>query len=400
MNRPSSTPMAFHNVIFNKATFTRPDGSLGGLIGTIVDITERKRAEAETQEALQELERLYRIMSRESWQALQREVGPTGYQFDQTDVVPAEDFWTPAIKLAVERRALVPPATDQPIAVAPLAVHGEVIGALGVQDDPQHPLSPDDLALVEAVSEQVALALESARLFEQTQTALARTGALYEASRAVTAARDRTAIAEALVGHIDRTGLDRIVVALIVGTAEGQTLVEVQGVWDRAGQEQRFLGNRFTPIQIPLLAELGPRDILLVDDFATSTQVDETTRATFKYLGVRSAAILPISTGERVVGWLFLETTATTRRFTEEEMRPYMALVGQAAVVLESQRLLAETERRARREQLIREITTKIRASTDLDTILNTAVRELTINLGVSRTFVHLGVGPASEDQR
>lgn len=34
-----------HEVIFHKAIFHRPDGSLGGLVGTMVDITERKRAE-------------------------------------------------------------------------------------------------------------------------------------------------------------------------------------------------------------------------------------------------------------------------------------------------------------------------------------------------------------------
>jgi GAF domain-containing protein len=53
--------------------------------------------------------------------------------------------------------------------VTPLSVRGEVIGALGVYDDPQQPLKTEDLALLEAVSEQVALALESTRLFEQTQ---------------------------------------------------------------------------------------------------------------------------------------------------------------------------------------------------------------------------------------
>ncbi|OGP78998.1 MAG: hypothetical protein A2Z26_00385 [Deltaproteobacteria bacterium RBG_16_66_15] len=34
-----------HAVIFNKATFLNPDGSLGGLVGSVLDITDRKRAE-------------------------------------------------------------------------------------------------------------------------------------------------------------------------------------------------------------------------------------------------------------------------------------------------------------------------------------------------------------------
>ncbi|MBW4614959.1 MAG: PAS domain S-box protein [Desmonostoc vinosum HA7617-LM4] len=35
-----------HNVIFYKATFSKADGSLGGLVGVILDISERKRTEA------------------------------------------------------------------------------------------------------------------------------------------------------------------------------------------------------------------------------------------------------------------------------------------------------------------------------------------------------------------
>ncbi len=34
-----------HNVVFNKAPFFNPDGSLGGLVGSVFDITERKRME-------------------------------------------------------------------------------------------------------------------------------------------------------------------------------------------------------------------------------------------------------------------------------------------------------------------------------------------------------------------
>ncbi|NIV31374.1 MAG: GAF domain-containing protein, partial [Anaerolineae bacterium] len=67
---------------------------------------------------------------------------------------------------------ILPAADDQSLAVAPLNVRGgELIGVLGVQADPEHPLSPEDMALIESVSEQVAQALEGARLMDEQQRA-------------------------------------------------------------------------------------------------------------------------------------------------------------------------------------------------------------------------------------
>lgn len=45
-----------HDVIIHKATFTQIDGSLGGLVGVSVDITERKKAEEALRKAHDELE--------------------------------------------------------------------------------------------------------------------------------------------------------------------------------------------------------------------------------------------------------------------------------------------------------------------------------------------------------
>ena len=46
------------NVIFHKATFENPNGKVGGLIGAILDITERKKAEKEKDYIIAKLEKL------------------------------------------------------------------------------------------------------------------------------------------------------------------------------------------------------------------------------------------------------------------------------------------------------------------------------------------------------
>jgi len=62
----------------------------------------------------------------------------------------------------------------------------------------------------------------------------------------------------------------------------------------------------------------------------------------------------------------------------------------QLAQTVENLRLFENTQQRAGREQLTREITDKMRAAPDVETIINTEVKVLSEALGVSRTYVKL----------
>jgi PAS domain S-box-containing protein len=146
---------------------------LEGLCGQIAIAIESTRLRQETEEYLQELEHITRIMSRQGWETFWDRSGPVGYLFNRSAVVPAVDVWTPEVGQAAAQQSFAPPISDsQPVAVAPLKVRsGELIGVLGVQDDPDNPLSHEDLALVESVSQQLAQALEGARLLDEEQRA-------------------------------------------------------------------------------------------------------------------------------------------------------------------------------------------------------------------------------------
>jgi GAF domain-containing protein len=60
-------------------------------------------------------------------------------------------------------------------------------------------------------------------------------------------------------------------------------------------------------------------------------------------------------------------------------------LIDQLEVALESARLYRETQQRAEREALVGQITTKIRSTTDPQTMLQTAVSELKQALQANR---------------
>ncbi len=68
----------------------------------------------------------------------------------------------------------------------PIDLHGQSIGQVVVEDDrPQRQLSADEQELVREVVQRMALALDSARLFEQTQSALGEARRLAQRERLI-----------------------------------------------------------------------------------------------------------------------------------------------------------------------------------------------------------------------
>lgn len=130
----------------------------------------------ETRIALQEIERLNRRLTRESWQQFDEELPITGYRFTagvRSKISPASDAWLPQMKQAALKKKLVrhtrPGNGDNPKAelAVPLVLRGELIGVLGVKREETLNWAEEEVAVVEAVANQITLALENARLSKE-----------------------------------------------------------------------------------------------------------------------------------------------------------------------------------------------------------------------------------------
>jgi PAS domain S-box-containing protein len=130
---------------------------LEGICGQIAIAMDQTRLRQEMDERLLELNSLHRTMTREGWQAYRQSTHlPDGFVYDQIAVRPLEPTGL----------------ADELFSNAPLTLRGEILGEIAIADDLENPVSEEDKAFLGQISEQVALALESARLFEQTQSAL------------------------------------------------------------------------------------------------------------------------------------------------------------------------------------------------------------------------------------
>ena len=84
--------------------------------------------------------------------------------------------------------------------------------------------------------------------------------------------------------------------------------------------------------------------------------------------------------------------------WTPDEISLLEVMAEQLGTALESARLYEEAQRRAARERLTREITERMRSTSEVQNIIQSAVDELFGVLDASRVFVRLGQSSDSED--
>lgn len=161
--------------------FTAEDVALMQTIANQTAVAlDNARLLSETQAALREVERLNRQLTREVWQQFGEEVTTSGYRFvagNRKKISPASDAWLPPMKEAALQKQMVTqthPGNGDPAKAElamPLLLRGQVIGVLGVKREETPTWAEEEVAAVEAVANQVALALENARLSkEQAKT--------------------------------------------------------------------------------------------------------------------------------------------------------------------------------------------------------------------------------------
>ncbi|HNT74982.1 MAG TPA: GAF domain-containing protein [Anaerolineae bacterium] len=341
--------------------------------------------QATTEAQINEINRLLRTQGEEEWGRLTQERQQWGYGYDGIEVKAAAEL----------------DLGDRPPSWV-LALRGgrEAMGELKIFADADA-LNSDDLDLARAVVDEAGRAMESARLFSKMQTALEEVGVLYRCSQALGVARSEEQVLRAFVDYLIAPEIDRCALALIEpGTAGPGALVRLGAAWDAGKARSPLLGDRWEVAKIPAMAQTTTT-VLAVDDIAVAPHLDETSRQVYQeILRLRAFILVPLVAGGQLWGWLLAAAQRTPYHFTERERRVYRSLADQAALVLQSIHLIEEMTQRAARERRVTDITAQIRRHTDVDTILQTAIRELGRSLRASDGLIRLGLGESRQIRR
>ena len=239
-------------------------------------------------------------------------------------------------------------------AAFPLRVGREIVGALDVQNSQVNAFDPEDLVVLQTLADQLATAIENVRLLERLQSTLKETSRLYQDQ---------------------------------VQQAWENVRIEKGGRRDHSPHGERLpAGLAFSYDQAT--QRVSPLDTAHPWQAAQSAEVEASTSITGRALTVS------LKLRDQVIGVLGLENDDPDFEWSEDAISILQAAAAQAAITLENARLLEETQRQAQNQQLIAHIAGSVRETLDIDTVMQTAIREIGRSLDLAEVEIRLGVPP------
>lgn len=214
----------------------------------------------------------------------------------------------------------------------PLKLRGKIIGVMDVQSTQSAAFTDADANTLTILADQVAIAIENARLYSETQRALAEAQTLYH--QFVSQKWEQTAGRYQKLGYLQ---------SLAGGNAIEQPI-------HKAEIEQALSKGEMVIVMPGQQAEHT--------DYQPSISV-------------------PIKLRDQIIGVLNVRSPDNQHTWDQSELTLIQAVSDRTGLALENARLLEDSQRRASRERAIGEISSRISEKSDIDAILRSTVEEL-----------------------
>jgi GAF domain-containing protein/CheY-like chemotaxis protein len=340
------------------------------------------------QSSLAESERLHRRYIRHQWdiQTINRSSeGRSGFDYDLMEVMPVDE---------------VSPVTDgengsqssPETLTASLRLGGEVIGSLGASAHaPDYHWSEDEIAIINAVAEQTAQALETAYHSEQSEKRAAQLSAAAQIGQSVSSAMTADEVmkhAVVQIGqlfrlyHVGIFLLDDADVNLVLQQATGHAGAIMKDSHYLVPLDDDDLICRAAQERKPLIA----LDLDLDQTWTQNPLLPDT----------RSQLVVPLIASGQLLGVLDVHSSQAAA-FDQVDAAVFQTIGDQVSATLESARLFEETRRRAADQQMLFEVTTAAVTTADLDHMLGRVAESLHYSLGGANVAIMILEGDLLE---
>ena len=265
-------------------------------------------------------------------------------------------------------------------AAIPLKIGDRILGVLDVQSTTPYSFSPNDINTFQTLADQLAIAVNNTELFAETQEHLSQHRLLHHIT---TSAASGTTLEEALTSAVEglqvTLGGDRVTI-LLSDDARKKLVVKA---WVGYSEDANDLTVPFGSGITGWVA--AHRKPLRVNDISQDTRYIQVSPNT------RSELALPLIFRNDILGVLNVESEHIGA-YNENDEEMLGTLAGSLAAIIANARLVEQIRKQAERERMLHEISSKIRRSTDMQSILSTTIQELRRVTGARKTQIDLGI--------
>lgn len=210
--------------------------------------------------------------------------------------------------------------------VLPLLARNRLVGILDIQSKEHNAFSTEDVSTLQIMADQIALAIENARLLNES-----------------------------------RSAIDEL---------QTMTTENISGTWkERLGQSRK--GYVYSSAGVSAISPIE-------ENKKNDSKSDNYTIK------------IPVALRGQRIGQLSLTRKSNESPWTEAEQEMADKIAIQVALAIENARLLEESQRRASREQTVNELSSRFSRSLDVDTLLQNAVRELHLIPRVAEVSIYI----------
>jgi len=219
----------------------------------------------------------------------------------------------------------------------PLLINNEVRGVISLQNvDHENAFTDSDVRLLQTLASSMSVALENARLLEETRRRERENIALLEISRDISSTLDSSTVLQGIANHAHN---------VLQGDLSGLFLPEEKGQWFRAiaavGDEAENLRNDTIKVGEGMLGSIVQNKvgevINDVDNDPRAVHIEGTDIDTDEHL-----VAVPLLSGDEVIGLMAVWRNGKNNEFLDSELEFLTGLSRQAVIAVQNAKLFDE----------------------------------------------------------
>jgi GAF domain-containing protein/CheY-like chemotaxis protein len=227
--------------------------------------------------------------------------------------------------------------------IVPLLRNGEAIGTINVARGEKGAFPPDQVELLQSFAAQAVIAIENARLFNETKQSLERQTATAEILKVIARSHDDLQPVFDAIAETTKRLTGSVHAAVMLAKGDEVHLVS----YTRHGKDADAILESLFPR--PLDSPTVTCDVIrtgrpiVLEDTETADRVHPDFKAQSRAAQFRSGAFVPLLLGEKAIGTI-ASVRGTPGAFSPEDVHLMETFASQAVIAIENARLFRETQ--------------------------------------------------------